>query len=231
MAKYCIVGNGYIANALKKKIGEYSWYPTEKTKVIFYLTGPTHLDFEKSPFYFFNKEMDEIQFLTDQYGSRGVKIVYASTALVYETLTAFTGMKNRLEEQVLANKGIVARIFPVYGHEEKTFIGQTIKDMKNGIIPKIYGDGTQTRDFIFLDDVVNALIDLSKKESGIYDIGTGEMTAFNSIVHMVNKELGTEIVPEYIDVPKDYVIEGVRSKKPLLTYTPVEEAIKILCKN
>jgi hypothetical protein len=48
---------------------------------------------------------------------------------------------------------------------------------------------------------------------------------------MINKELGTEIVPEYIDVPKDYVIEGVRSKKPLLTYTPVEEAIKVLCKN
>lgn len=229
MAKNVIIGSGLIATALKKKINTYGWYPTDDTEVIYYLSGSTHPDFEKNPSYFFSKEQDDIHRLYFQNKKKPVKIIYASSALVYEGGTRFTDMKELCERRVLESDGVVARIFPVYGKgEKKTVISKWIDDIKNNRRPEIYGDGTQSRDFIHVDDVVEQLLFLSTQPSGLYDIGTGTLTSFNIILFLINQMLGKNIQPEYIAYPEKYKIEGVVCKKPLLITKSIQDGIKTL---
>ena len=57
--------------------------------------------------------------------------------------------------------------------------------------PVIYGDGTQTRDFTFVEDVVqgNILAMRSERDFGLYNVGTGIGTSFNEILNIINKHL------------------------------------------
>ena len=49
---------------------------------------------------------------------------------------------------------------------------------ENGTAPAVYGDGRQTRDFVFIDDVVDALVRSASRGSGlVINIGTGEQTS------------------------------------------------------
>jgi len=107
------------------------------------------------------------------------------------------------------------RYFSVYGPNEKhkgkfaNNISQFLWNITNGESPTIYGDGTQTRDFTFIDDVVQANIlalQSEEKEFGIYNIGTGTETSFSRIVEIINQRLGTDIIATYVDNPiKNYV--------------------------
>jgi len=107
------------------------------------------------------------------------------------------------------------RYFSVYGPNEKhkanfaNNISQFLWTMTNGDSPIIYGDGTQTRDFTFVDDVVQANIlalQSEGREFGIYNIGTGIETSFSRIVEIINQHLGTDIRATYVDNPiKNYV--------------------------
>jgi UDP-glucose 4-epimerase len=107
------------------------------------------------------------------------------------------------------------RYFSVYGPNEKhkgnfaNNISQFLWNMTNGDSPIIYGDGTQTRDFTFVDDVVQANIlalQSEEREFGIYNIGTGTETSFSRIVEIINQHLGTDIRATYVDNPiKNYV--------------------------
>lgn len=49
----------------------------------------------------------------------------------------------------------------------------------------IYGDGDQTRDFIFIDDVINALVNSFKWDPNIYNIATGEEVSINGLWHIL----------------------------------------------
>jgi UDP-glucose 4-epimerase len=53
----------------------------------------------------------------------------------------------------------------------------------------IYGDGKQTRDFVFIKDIVAANILAVEKENvqGVFNVGTGKATSVNKIVDMVLK--------------------------------------------
>jgi UDP-glucose 4-epimerase len=105
------------------------------------------------------------------------------------------------------------RFFSVYGpHEEAkgpyaNMITQFLWGMREGRAPVIFGDGTQTRDFTYVKDVVDALILASKKGTGIFNVGTGKSYSFNCVVELLNKKLGKELVPEYRENPiKNYVM-------------------------
>ena len=106
------------------------------------------------------------------------------------------------------------RYFSVYGTNEKhkgkyaNNISQFLWDLSRGNSPVIYGDGNQTRDFTMVEDVVqaNLLAMRSEKEFGIYNVGTGIQTSFNQVIEIINKKLGAEIKPTYINNPiKNYV--------------------------
>ncbi|AZH25835.1 NAD-dependent epimerase/dehydratase family protein [Haloplanus aerogenes] len=103
------------------------------------------------------------------------------------------------------------RFFSVYqgygGAEEHkgeyaNTVAQFADDIANGEAPVLFGDGTQTRDFTHVDDVVRAIELAADHElHGIYNVGTGESYDFNTMVEMINDELGTDIQPEYIENP------------------------------
>ncbi|KUK43262.1 MAG: NAD-dependent epimerase/dehydratase [Methanothrix harundinacea] len=72
----------------------------------------------------------------------------------------------------------------------------------------IYGDGSQTRDFVFVKDIVRALrLAMSSDYHGILNVGTGKSYSFNDVVGMLNEMMGTDLQPEYTENPiKNYVM-------------------------
>jgi UDP-glucose 4-epimerase len=168
-------------------------------------------------------------------------------------------------------ESIGLRYFSVYGPNERhkgrfaNNISQFIWDMaEKQKSPIIYGDGTQTRDFTFVDDVVRANILAMGKQNnrlagegsdndndnakehwrknildsgfGVYNIGTGIQTSFNSVVEIINNLLGTDIRPTYTKNPINNYVQHTLADISLarleLGYEPkwrnVEEGIKQL---
>jgi UDP-glucose 4-epimerase len=103
------------------------------------------------------------------------------------------------------------RFFSVYqgyggaeNHKGKyaNVIAQFADDIANDRSPKLYGDGTQTRDFTHVEDIVRGIELVGEHElDGIYNLGTGDSHSFNNIVKIINEVLGTDIDPEYVENP------------------------------
>ncbi len=90
----------------------------------------------------------------------------------------------------------------VHKGEYANIIAQFADDIAHGRPPAIYGDGTQTRDFTHVEDVVRGIELAADHElTGVYNLGTGESYDFNSVVELLNDELGRTIDPEYVDNP------------------------------
>ena len=108
------------------------------------------------------------------------------------------------------------RFFSVYqgygGNEEHkgeyaNTIAQFADAIADGESPVLWGDGTQTRDFTHVDDIVRGLELAAENElDGVYNLGVGDPYTFNEMVAMINDELGTDVAPEYEPVPlENYV--------------------------
>jgi ADP-L-glycero-D-manno-heptose 6-epimerase len=68
-----------------------------------------------------------------------------------------------------------------------------------------YSDGEQKRDFIYVKDVCNVMFFLmhNRKNSGIYNLGTGNARTFNDLAKAVFRALSKSENIEYIDTPED----------------------------
>lgn len=68
-----------------------------------------------------------------------------------------------------------------------------------------YKDGEQLRDFIYVKDLIDVCIFLMehRKNSGIYNLGTGKARSFNDLANATFKALGKEPTISYIDTPID----------------------------
>ena len=224
--KACIIGkNGFIGSALAKKFDIVTSTPTKDCDVIIDMGSPVHPPFEENPdFYIKTLLPRHLYFLT-----YGVYYIYPSSALVYEEKEiAFTYFKRTLEELAKGyanNLGV--RIFPVYGPgENRTAISQWCKAMKKGERPIVYGDGTQKRDFIYIDDVADGIYTyILQHKTGVVDIGRGEPIAFNNIIATINKVLGTKLEPIYHKTPSGYS-EGIYCKNPIITRVSMEDGIR-----
>lgn len=85
--------------------------------------------------------------------------------------------------------------------------------------PTVFGDGSQTRDYVFVEDVVRAnLLSITGKE-GVYNIGTGIETSVNQIIQLFSKILKKEIKPMYTQPRKGEVfrisLDSEKAKKEL----------------
>jgi len=157
-------------------------------------------------------------------------VVYASTSSIYGSQTApspedmpvtvNTGYeaskmaRERYAEYFSNHYGMSMaglRFFSVYqgyggaeGHKGNyaNVIAQFADAIANGRSPKLYGDGTQTRDFTHVSDIVRGIKLAAEYElDGIYNLGTGESYSFNSVVERLNKELGAVVRPTYVTNP------------------------------
>ena len=67
----------------------------------------------------------------------------------------------------------------------------------NGQAPIINGDGEQTRDYVFVDDVVRAnLIALKPSSAGIFNVGTGQETSVNELTRLLLRIAESDIESE-----------------------------------
>jgi ADP-L-glycero-D-manno-heptose 6-epimerase len=100
------------------------------------------------------------------------------------------------------------RYFNVYGPREAhkgvpaSMIYHLSRQMKSGQRPRIFKHGEQQRDFVYVKDVVEGSIcALEAKQSGIYNLGSGRARSFNELVEVLNRALGTDLKPDYIENP------------------------------
>ena len=101
------------------------------------------------------------------------------------------------------------RYFNVYGPGEyykgkmASMVYQLYNQMKAGKRPRVFKNGEQQRDFVYVKDIVKSnLCALNNgKETGVYNAATGVPRDYNAIIRCLNKELGTNLEPEYIDNP------------------------------
>ncbi len=110
------------------------------------------------------------------------------------------------------------RYFNVYGPRERykkkaaSMIYQLAQQMKANKNPRIFKYGEQSRDFIYVKDVVDATIRAMKaKGSGIVNVGTGITATFNRIIEILNQVLGTSFEPEYFDNPYSFYQNETRA--------------------
>lgn len=231
---------GFIGSALWRRLDDggnelYS-YPRKDLDILFLFGSPSsEIIYKENIDYCFeetiNSFLNAIQFCRDN----KIKLVWPSSATIYNKTTIYSHAKAACEEIMGAYKGDVLglRIFAGYGvgethkGEYASIIYQFCKQMKKGEQPVVFGDGTQTRDFIYIDDVVENIIKyaFNCKTPHLQDIGTGQSPTFNEIVAIINKLLNTDIKPIYKPQPKSYIKETI-CLNPSPTTVSLEEGIK-----
>jgi len=103
------------------------------------------------------------------------------------------------------------RYFNVYGagevHKGKfaSMIHQLAKQMRAGKRPRIFTDGEQKRDFVYIDDVIAAnLLAARATTTSVYNVGSGAAASFNQVVAELNRVLKTDLHPDYFPNPYDF---------------------------
>ena len=92
---------------------------------------------------------------------------------------------------------------PKAGGAERTIyanlVSQFLWPMHDNLQPVLYGDGTQRRDFIYINDNARAsVLAMEKGKAGeAYNIGTGISTDFNAIYKIIKEEMGSKVEPKY----------------------------------
>lgn len=98
------------------------------------------------------------------------------------------------------------RFFNVYGPRQNPdspysgVISIFIDRLKKEQPLTIYGDGRQTRDFIYVDDVVcylMAAMDKQRGEASVYNVCTGQSTSINQLAQVLSMISGTKVDVEY----------------------------------
>jgi Nucleoside-diphosphate-sugar epimerases len=108
------------------------------------------------------------------------------------------------------------RFFSVYqgyggaeGHkgEYANTVTQFADKIAQGERPRVFGDGSQTRDFTHVNDIVRGIEQTAEHElQGIYNLGTGDSYDFNTMIDMINAELNTNVEPRYVDNPLEVYV-------------------------
>ena len=100
---------------------------------------------------------------------------------------------------------IVLRYFNVFGPKQDknsdyaavipNFISAFLEDEN----PKIYGDGEQTRDFVYVGDVARANISAAESEyAGVVNVASGEKISVNQLFRIIKNTLGSDLDAEYL---------------------------------
>ncbi|PER50992.1 hypothetical protein COL26_33260 [Bacillus thuringiensis] len=93
------------------------------------------------------------------------------------------------------------RFANVYGHKERgaDVISIFYKNLVAGKTPHVFGDGYQTRDYIYIDDIANAVVTaLDIKKNTCFNVSTNEQTTIIQVLNYLNLILGTNVKPELL---------------------------------
>ncbi len=125
------------------------------------------------------------------------------------------------------------RYFNVYGPHEffknktASMVVQFGHQLLGGKNPKLFEDSDKIlRDFIYIDDIVQAnVLAANPKESGVFNVGTGKARSFQSMVDILQRELGTSYRCEYVANPyigryQFHTEADIQTTRDILGYAP-----------
>jgi UDP-glucose 4-epimerase len=155
------------------------------------------------------------------------KLVYASSMAVYAEATSPEPIAESYQTAPISPYGVsklasekycmlfssdtgvgchVLRYFNTYGPRQTLtpYVGViTIfaRRLLDGESPVIFGDGEQTRDFVYVGDVAEANLTAMRSEipRGIYNVGTGIPTSVNRIAELLRNEIAPDIEPRHAE--------------------------------
>jgi len=188
--------------------------------------------------------------------NQGVKrVVYASSSSVYgddqsiEKQEHITG--NLLSPYAVSKKTdelyadvfsrsydmeiIGLRYFNVYGPKQNpngayaAVIPIFISNLLKGTVPSIFGDGTTSRDFTFINNVVYANVlafSTTNKQAvnQMYNVAYGASTSLNQLFELIKADLNSNLVPEYKPERKGDIknsLANITKSRQLLGYEPL----------
>jgi UDP-glucose 4-epimerase len=194
------------------------------------------------------------------YGAK--KIIFSSSGFVYgnsqnlpakETepivpITPYVIAKRAVEDYLAFFKKtyglsyVIFRNAAVYGPRQVTgAMADYIRKLKDGKQADIWGDGTKTRDYLYVSDVVDAnllALDLDDNfENPVFNLGTGRETTLNELYSKLADILSKENKPNYLEDRKGeqirYCLDFSKAKE-VLKWEPkisLEEGLKLRIEN
>ena len=133
----------------------------------------------------------------------------------------------------------IVRPFNVYGKRQDpdspyaAAVPNFIKSLKKGIKPYITGDGKQFRDFVYVKDVVDLLVTLSKTnlDGETFNVGSGTHTTISALYETLCGIMKKKVEPEYIlPVNDPNTMAGVAKAESILGWKPKYSLIDGLLK-
>jgi UDP-glucose 4-epimerase len=175
------------------------------------------------------------------------KIIYASSSSVYGRYASIPFKENSNTEPISiygASKlcaenyckifylnydlNVVSlRYFTVYGPRQRTdmAIHKFVRQIKEGTPITIYGDGEQTRDFTYIDDIIEgSILAASIKDIGglVFNIGSGKNISINELIDILKDKLGaaTTIYTEKKKGDIRHTLADISKANKILNYHP-----------
>jgi len=184
-----------------------------------------------------NKKVKRIVFVstTGIYGDQREQPIAESAKpnpMCHYAVTKWAGEKYcKLYNKLYGLEYNIIRPFNVYGEGQNPLGGYAaavpkfIDTLNRDETPFITGDGKQSRDFIYVSDVVDLIFKAgnSKVKGETFNAGSGTTTSINQIYEMVSKIMKKKIKPDYIDPvfepPKTW--GDILRAERLLDWTPL----------
>jgi len=127
------------------------------------------------------------------------------------------------------------RFFTVYGPRQRPemAIAKFIRKAYNGESISVFGDGTSSRDFTYIDDIIQGVVSAVHTDLGYEIINLGESATIdlNSLIALIEKLTGKEVKKDHFEMQPGDVFTtyaDISKAKDLLNYKPttnMEEGI------
>jgi UDP-glucose 4-epimerase len=110
---------------------------------------------------------------------------------------------NRLHD----TRHVTLRYANVYGprqdpHGEAGVVAIFFSHLLGGEQPKIFGDGSQTRDYVYVADVVRATLAAAEQNGGVFNVGTGRETSVVELYELCRRVADKEDVDPVFAPPR-----------------------------
>ncbi|MEM7819950.1 MAG: NAD-dependent epimerase/dehydratase family protein [Candidatus Aenigmatarchaeota archaeon] len=133
----------------------------------------------------------------------GAHLIFTSSAAVYgnsieiptkedspKLPVSFYGLHKLLAEKECERiDAFIIRPFNIYGPRGHSVINNLINNIKSEREIVLFNDGSHTRDYVHINDVVSALI-IGLKSKGIYNIASGKETSLRELIEIISKQIG-----------------------------------------